>query len=149
MRYIGQGWEIPVPLDSGLIAKPNAEKFLAAFERDYAALFGRTVTGLDTEITVWAANATTKVKAAGKVHPGPAATPAKRAGTRHLFDATAGGVVSAAVYKRNQLAPGSHIAGPAVITEAETTIILPTGFEATLRSDHTIDITRSAAGASS
>jgi N-methylhydantoinase A len=148
MRYIGQGWEIPVPLDAQLVSKPDRAAFLAAFEQDYVALFGRTVTGLDTEITVWAANATTEVLPPEKVAPAAMPTHAPtRAGTRQLFDANAGAVVSAAVYKRDALAPGHQMAGPAVITEAETTIILPTGFHAIMRSDGTIEINRPTPGA--
>jgi N-methylhydantoinase A len=43
---------------------------------------------------------------------------------------------------RTRLTDGTTIPGPAVITEDETTIILPRGYTATGRADGCIDITR-------
>ena len=59
MRYTGQGWEIPVVLEEGQATNPDAGVFQRLFEEDYTKLFGRPVHGMDTEITVWAVNATT------------------------------------------------------------------------------------------
>lgn len=59
MRYTGQGWEIPISLSAEQAMSPNADTFLKLFEADYSALFGRTVDGMDVEITVWSVNATT------------------------------------------------------------------------------------------
>jgi N-methylhydantoinase A/oxoprolinase/acetone carboxylase beta subunit len=142
MRYIGQGWEIPIALSAAQASAPTSADYLKAFETEYAALFGRTVTGLDTEITVWAANATTAVTAPAKVRPPGAAIAAASIATRRLFDPSASAVVEAPVFAREQLVPDHLITGPAVITEAETTIIVPTGFAATSRSDGTIEVTR-------
>jgi N-methylhydantoinase A len=70
-------------------------------------------------------------------------------GIRRLFDVSAGDVVDARVYARDALKVDDQIKGPAVVTEAETTIIVPTGFDATLRSDGTIELTRMSQGARS
>jgi len=59
MRYVGQGWEIPIVLTAEQAMNPNAETFKRLFEEDYASLFGRSVENLDVEIIVWAVNATT------------------------------------------------------------------------------------------
>ena len=48
----------------------------------------------------------------------------------------------AAVAPRALMRDGAHLPGPAIITEAETTIIIPAGFTATGRADGCIDITR-------
>ena len=75
MRYSGQGWEIPVALDATLAQSPDAAKFEALFEREYKTLFGRSVAGMDIEITVWSVNAATA--AAPATAPGaPAGWPA-------------------------------------------------------------------------
>ncbi|MEJ8563153.1 hydantoinase/oxoprolinase family protein [Yoonia sp. GPGPB17] len=60
MRYTGQGWEIPIALTAAQAANPDADTFQTLFEADYTTLFGRTVAGMDIEITVWAVNATTE-----------------------------------------------------------------------------------------
>jgi N-methylhydantoinase A len=51
MRYAGQGWEIPIPLEASDAANPDAKRFLARFEEDYKRLFGRIVQGMEAEIT--------------------------------------------------------------------------------------------------
>ena len=42
------------------------------------------------------------------------------------------------------MAAGQFVAGPAAITEAETTIIVPTGFTAVAQPDGCIDVSRNA-----
>ena len=141
MRYVGQGWEIPVILPDALPAAPSAASFLALFEAEYSALFGRTVAGLAVEITVWAVNATTPVAAPPLTPPTAARLPVK-ADERQLFSPTLGEMVTAATTDRAALTDGRTIQGPAIITESETTIIVPAGFTAIGRADGCIDIRR-------
>ena len=141
MRYVGQGWEIPVILPDALPAAPSAASFLALFEAEYSALFGRTVAGLAVEITVWAVNATTPVAAPPLTPPTAARQPVK-ADERQLFSPTLGEMVTAATTDRAALTDGRTIQGPAIITESETTIIVPAGFTAIGRADGCIDIRR-------
>lgn len=142
MRYIGQGWEIPIPLSPEQVATPDRAAYQAAFEKDYVALFGRTVTGLDTEITVWAANATTAVPPPEPVQPLGRTKQARAVGTRQLFDPVSGAMVEAHVFERDRLGSGEVATGPAVITEAETTTVVPVGFTARMRSDRTLELLR-------
>lgn len=139
MRYKGQGWEIPVALSPELAAAPTAAALKARFESDYAALFARTVAGLPIEITVWAVNATTPMPEAAPV-PAAAAPHAAPATSRPLY--TGGAMAPAAVVNRADLTDGATVTGPGIITERETTVILPAGFTATGRADGTIDIRR-------
>ena len=67
MRYTGQGWEIPIELSEAQAMQPDAATFLERFEEDYIRLFGRTVAGMDVEITVWAVNATTPAEEVARV----------------------------------------------------------------------------------
>ncbi len=141
MRYTGQGWEIPVMLTAEQAANPDAATFQNLFEADYATLFGRTVAGMDIEITVWAVNATTEAAAATPLGDTPAGNEARRETTRPLFDPVSETLTEAAVVPRASLAAGDTIAGPALITEDETTIVVPASRQAIARPDGTIDIT--------
>ena len=141
MRYAGQGWEIPVPLTADQVRNPDAASFLARFEADYATLFGRTVAGMEAEITVWSVNARTPSGAVTPAAPTTQRQSAKASGARRVFDAALGTAALAGIFARDALTPGSHLEGPAVITEDETTIILPASRSATLLSDGCIDIT--------
>jgi N-methylhydantoinase A len=140
MRYSGQGWEIPVPFDAALAQSPDAERFEALFEREYQTLFGRSVAGMDIEITVWSVNAATAAAAAQPLPPQPATQRLKEAQSRSLFDPASGQMTRAAQWRRAQMAIGAELDGPAVIEEEETTIIVPTSRCARALSDGCIEV---------
>jgi N-methylhydantoinase A len=140
MRYTGQGWEIPVPLTEAQAMSPDAETCRARFEEDYARLFGRPVAGLDIEITVWSVNATTPPD---KVAPVAATKGRDRAAlseTRPVFDPAQSRFLDAHAIPRETLATGQRVPGPAAITEAETTIIVPASRDAIRQPDGCIDV---------
>lgn len=140
MRYSGQGWEIPVPLTPEQAMSPDAETFLKRFEEDYETLFGRIVDGMEVEITVWSVNATTPLTQPDRAPEITITEPAAKVGTRTLFDAAEGKTNDTQVSLREAFRPGVYIDGPGVITEDETTIILPTSRRAIALSDGCIDI---------
>jgi N-methylhydantoinase A len=138
MRYKGQGWEIPVPLRPEQAAAPDAADLLAAFERDYAALFGRTVEGLEAEVTVWSVNARTVVPDAEPVRTDLTAVKKGAEQTRGVFDAGLGRRIDAAVARRADLSPGDTLSGPAVIVEEETSVIVPASASVRMLADGTL-----------
>ncbi|MEY1557308.1 hydantoinase/oxoprolinase family protein [Yoonia sp. R2331] len=140
MRYTGQGWEIPIDLTEAQARAPDAVTFQQLFEADYTALFGRPVAGLDVEITVWAVNAATPKLEVPKVGAMGAAGAAKVSGTRKLFDPALGTTAQAQVVARGDLA-GAAVDGPAVVTEDETTIVVPASRVAKGWPDGTIEVT--------
>jgi N-methylhydantoinase A/oxoprolinase/acetone carboxylase beta subunit len=112
----------------------------AAFDRDYAATFGRTVPGGVVEVTVWSVLATTPAPQSAQLPPAPdRAEPLPAAATRPLFDAGRQEQGDALTLPRDALPVGAALPGPAIITEDETTIILPRGFSAQRLTDGTID----------
>jgi N-methylhydantoinase A len=139
MRYVGQGWEIPIDVTT---AAPAIEAYRSLFEAEYAKLFSRTVQGLDIEITVWAVNASTAKAVARKAEALGALTALTTTEWREVFDPALGAAVTAGVFQRAQLAVGRVAAGPCVIVEDETTIVVPAGSSATCRSDGCIEIVR-------
>ena len=142
MRYSGQGWEIPIVLTQAQAMAPDAATFQRLFEEDYTKLFGRTVVGMDIEITVWAVNATTPPAKVAAIQTATPTTPAKSTGQRALFDAALGKPVDAAIVDRMDMVTGQTVQGPAIIVEDETTIIVPSTRQAIAQPDGTIDLTR-------
>ena len=140
MRYAGQGWEIAVPISAADASQPEASRFLARFEEDYKRLFGRTVQGMEAEITVWSVNAFTPTAKPERVQDVAAKTPVESQQSRPCFDPALGQAVPAQIIARDMLATGSLVDGPALIVEDETTIVLPASRQATAASDGTIDI---------
>ena len=142
MRYTGQGEEIPIVLSADQAKNPDAETFLSRFETDYINLFGRAVEGMDIEITVWSVNATTLAERVEEIQPVSSTSMAASNQQRKIFDPAVGEMVESTIFLRNDLQPGDGIAGPAAITEDETTIILPSSRQAIRQLDGCIDITR-------
>ncbi|MFX0546712.1 hydantoinase/oxoprolinase family protein [Roseovarius sp. S1116L3] len=140
MRYTGQGWEIPIELTEAQAMAPDAETFQARFEEDYTRLFGRPVAGMDVEITVWSVNATTPPEEVAEVEAVSGSGTAQPGGTRALFDAATGAFVEAGLIARSTMQTGQRASGPAAVTEAETTIIVPASRDAIRQPDGCIDI---------
>ena len=147
MRYSGQGWEIPIELTEPQAINPDADTFLARFEEEYTKLFGRTVAGMDVEITVWSVNATTPPEDVARVTVTNAKVAAKARGSRDVFDAAAGRFTKANVVERADLTDGHFVQGPAAMTEDETTIIIPSSRFAIRQPDGCIDIVTGVANA--
>ena len=140
MRYTGQGWEIPISLTKAQAMAPDAATFQARFEEDYTKLFGRPVAGMDVEITVWSVNATTPPETVARIDATTGSASARLNGSRRLFDAASGAFVDAQVFERSDLETGQRASGPAAVTEAETTIIVPASRDAIRQPDGCIDI---------
>lgn len=140
MRYSGQGWEIPISLTKAQAMKPDVAVFQKLFERDYEKLFGRTVTGMDVEITVWAVNATTPPAKVEKIKSRKLLKTVEAQTKRKIFDPAKATSVSAKIVARSTFKPGYGIQGPAAITEDETTIIVPSSRIAVAQADGCIDM---------
>jgi N-methylhydantoinase A len=140
MRYTGQGWEIPIILTQAQAMNPNAAEFETLFEADYTKLFGRSVAGMDVEITVWSVNATTPPEKVARVEEQAAGDAATVNNRRQMFDPALGTTVDAAVILRDKMQIGQMVQGPAAITEDETTIIMPSSRHAIRQLDGCIDV---------
>lgn len=140
MRYAGQGWEIPIDLDADCAKAPDAAVFESRFTDEYTKLFGRPVAGLDIEVTVWSVNAATTPDAVARVPESTARIHAIAPENRSLFEPAVEAFVEAAEIPRAHLRVEDMIAGPAAITEDETTIIVPSSRVATCLADGCIDL---------
>lgn len=140
MRYTGQGWEIPIDLTESQAMNPDAATFETRFEEDYTKLFGRPVAGMDIEITVWSVNATTPPEEVARIETTDGNAPVALNGTRQLFDAASGRYLEAHVIDRSLMEAGQRAHGPAAVTEAETTIIVPASRDAIRQPDGCIDV---------
>ncbi len=140
MRYSGQGEEIPIVLPASQAEQPDVATFQKHFEESYIGLFGRAVAGMDIEITVWSVNASTRAEAVKPIDLLTADNPIRADAHRPIYDPALGCQVDAGLVSREALRAGDMISGPAVITEDETTIILPQGRQALRQIDGCIDI---------
>ena len=132
-RYVGQGHEIKVAVPEGALIKADGEKIRSAFEAEYERQYHRVVPGLDVEILTWSSVISAP---AAKVAKGREKTiktaAAKAVGKREIQFPGAERTVTAGEFPREKLTAALHVAGPAVITEDQTTTAVPPGFQARL-----------------
>ena len=132
MRYLGQGHEVAVDLPSRDWQGEDSAFIRDAFEAAYEKTFGRIIPHLDVELVCWAGEikaATVDVASCGTVGEAPAPAPYAE---RQLLDAGSGEMVSARAYRREDMAPGCRVEGPAIIVEDDTSTVVSPSFDASI-----------------
>lgn len=124
LRYVGQGFEIPVAVPAGFLAG-DVPALVASFTAAYERLFSRSLPGVAVEATTWRLLASGPP---GNVDVCALATQGGSGigllGSRPVHFGEAGGFVECLVYDRYSLRAGERIAGPAVFQERESAVIL-------------------------
>ena len=103
---------------------PTASCSEKLFDEQYEHFFGRVIEGLDVEIVSWSLRATSKVSPTDRIGKTEKADEAKVRGSREIFDVQEGSFQTASIVARADMKPGDFVAGPAVITERETSTII-------------------------
>jgi N-methylhydantoinase A len=127
MRYVGQSFEITVPLAEGVL-DDDGTLLRRAFHSAYADVYGYTDEQADLEIVNVRSGITghtpkPHTPSAGQgADTGPAQPQAQRDVRWNGRTARAG------VFDRQQLSPGMTFEGPAIVTQYDTTVFVPSGF---------------------
>lgn len=130
MRYIGQGHEIRVALPPGALSEQDAPALVAAFEARYRELYSRLGPPVPVEVINWRVTSSgpkpdVELHLATKLEP---SLQQAHKGVRAAYFPETGGYIETPVYDRYQLTPGVTFAGPAIIEERESTLIVgPSG----------------------
>lgn len=135
MRYVGQGWEIPVQLGFKTFNQDDGAAFKNAFEQAYTTFFGRPIEGPDVEIVSWSVKASSPLAPVVPVEQIEATHQAEPIAQRKVFDVVQGDFIDANIYQRENLNIGAQIDGPAIITERETSTFITSSFTATVQPD--------------
>ena len=132
MRYVGQGWDIPVGMP-GDVAAETAATLAGRYAAAYAGFFGRSIAGLDIEIVSWSVKASSRLPPVARVTGGGTRRTVAPPAMRHVFDAGRRGFVPTGIYDRAALAVGDTVEGPAIIAEPETSTVVTSAFAATVQ----------------
>jgi N-methylhydantoinase A len=127
-RFIGQGSETSLPVAPGDFGKTDRLELRRRFDETYARLYGRTYAESPVEFVNFCVRASLPVKllslpriaVKGRVADGVK-------GKRNAYCPVAKDFIPHAVYDRYKLPPGAEIAGPAIIEERESTVIVGSG----------------------
>ena len=131
LRYLGQSFELTVPVSADDVADESGEALRRRFHASYFQVYGFTDEAADLEILNLRATAigvTRKPAVAAPRAPAAGASPPAR--ERRVF--LDGRWLAARVVDRDALAPWTSLAGPAIIEQYDTTVLVPPGFTVTL-----------------
>jgi N-methylhydantoinase A len=144
MRYVGQAYELEVPIVAPLVGERIAE-ILGAFHALHERVYGYARAQQPVEFVNFRAVHTYPL-------PRPALAPTARAsgtldealvGERRAWFAP-GGFTTTAVYDRARLPLGARLAGPAIVEQADTTTVIPPGHTAAVDPSGNLRLRRSA-----
>lgn len=133
MRYVGQGFEVVVPLPAGPYGAASAGAIEAAFTECYRRTFSRTPPEGRIEIINIRVSMRARVPGPGISFALGTAGVAAAKGMRKVYHPEAGGFVDTKVYDRAALPEGVRFEGPAIVEEAESTLVV--GPNATMHAD--------------
>ncbi len=141
LRYAGQQNEVTVSFDGDPVGARDAEAIRKVFEDAYFAQYGVNPSHVPIEVVSW------RLTAQGPEDTvEPSGPPAAGAGepVREKAVPLWPAAGPAKVYARASLGRGQQLAGPALIEERETTIVLPPGWDAVVDDSGCITAKRSA-----
>ncbi len=138
MRYVGQGWEIPVTLPDRTFAAADAELIRDSFRQNYARFFGRAIDGLgglEMEIVTWSVKAQDERPAPERRTLTEGRSAVEPSVSRAVFDPVRGESLATAIIERRTLLPGARVSGPAVVVERETSTVVTSPFDVVMQDD--------------
>jgi N-methylhydantoinase A len=126
MRYVGQNWELTVPMPGGELAQADFERAARTFEEEHERFYGYSIPGEELEMLTFnvAAVGTRHTIDLPRIGSGPPAEPIARRPV--IFDA-AEGAVETAIFRREDFAAGAEIRGPAIVGQVDATTLVPPG----------------------
>jgi N-methylhydantoinase A len=131
LRYVGQQWSLTVPAGAAFyVSAEDAKEIRAAFDALYEARFGHAFPDTPTELVnvrIVATGVQKKPRFSTLRGRDPGAMPKAQTRRVHFDDA---GTIDCSVYRREELLWRDKVAGPALIEEAHTTVLVGPGDEA-------------------
>lgn len=132
-RYVGQGYELRLPLPTGTYTEDAIHKAINAFHELHHREYGHNFPGSPIEIVnlrVTAVGSVPKISAA--IAPGVGTPESARLTSTPVFFRTKSGLAEhqTDVFDRKKLGAGSALAGPALVLQADSTTVIPPGCRA-------------------
>jgi len=134
-RYVGQGYELRVPVPSGRLDVQRMQRVWSEFHRLHASEYGHSFKESPIELV---AIRTVGIGAMPKISPSPDGTPEAGdpvLGVRNVYFRVGGELRTypTTYYDRTRLPAGASMEGPAVIFQVDSTTVVPPGW--TFRKD--------------
>jgi N-methylhydantoinase A len=132
MRYVGQSYELTIPVPGKELSKEDMEEVAALFHGEHERAYGHCAPEEPIEV------ANLKLSATGlipkpelrELSPGGASPEPALRTRREVYFSEAGGFVECATYDRYRLARDNVIAGPAIVEDKDATTVIHPGYRA-------------------
>jgi N-methylhydantoinase A/oxoprolinase/acetone carboxylase beta subunit len=128
-RYLGQGYELNVPLPGGPLDAAELGRVRAAFDEIYAARYGYADPRAPVEVVTWKLSAVGGTPRVALPKTPPRSGEGGRKAMRRAYFPEVPGYLECPVYDRHALPAGITLTGPAIVEERESTTVLPPGVE--------------------
>ena len=133
--------ELRVPVDPGLVTEGDVERLVVRFHEAHRHMHGYDVPEAPVQIV--------NVRVALRVPPAPLPTPARTGGgrltpieSRSVFFEEAGGRIPCPIYRRQDLATGIALRGPAIVEQMDSTVVVPPEVRATVHASGSLLLER-------
>ncbi len=132
VRYVGQSYELTVPLQDGKLGGDELGQVLEQFHSEHDRAYGYSAPEEPVEFV------NLRLSAIGKIvkprlrdlKGGGGDVDAAQKATRPVYFAESGGYVDCPIYDRYRLGPGHTVEGPAVVEEVDSTTVIHPGYRA-------------------
>ena len=127
MRYVKQGFEVRVQTSGDVVRLADAEGLKREFEEAYRAVYGHVMADNPVEVVSWrvVAHGPNPKLALPRANIGDPADPSAAVkGRRGIWLPGEKSLVETPIYDRYALPAGAVLAGPAVIEERESTVVV-------------------------
>jgi N-methylhydantoinase A len=132
MRYVGQSYELTVPLSDGRLGPPEIARVLDHFHVEHDRAYGYSVPDEPAEfvnLRLTAIGKITKPRLRELGRDSGDAASARKA-VRPVYFSEGGGYVDCPIYDRYGLRAGCLVEGPAVVEEIDSTTVIHPGYRA-------------------
>ena len=142
MRYAGQGHNVSVSLPWRKVNAAMKAPLLREFEKRYRQLYSHLVPGAAPQVVTWRLTGRSRVKS-HRFSWGDARVSARPVlrGKRQIWLPEKRRYGAVAVYDRYSLKPGTHLTGPVVLEERESTLVVPVPADVRVLADYTVSVT--------
>jgi N-methylhydantoinase A len=132
LRYVGQSFELTVPLPAGELGSQEAARVAEAFHREHERAYGHCapnepVEWVSLRLTALGRIAKPRLREWPANDPNPALA---RKESRPVYFAEAGGFTDCPIFDRYRLPAGVVVAGPAVVEELDSTTVIHPSYRA-------------------
>jgi N-methylhydantoinase A/oxoprolinase/acetone carboxylase beta subunit len=142
MRYVGQGYELTIPVEAGKISGKVWKAIVDRFHETHKKLYGHSVPGTKTEFTCIRVNVTGSMGKLifARVTKGNENPRAALRETRKVY--LESNEYEFSIYNRYKLLENNIIQGPSIVEENDSTTLIPSGWRATVDMFGVLHITR-------